>query len=112
MAHIVPSDLSHVARAGATNPELETLRTLRDQLPEAFTVFHGAGVNHCTISSGWVQAAHTFSGETGTVRSIIIRAGSCSSASFCSARTRFRRLSSCRTPMSASLARSSRRVPR
>jgi len=41
MAHIVPSDLSHVALAGATNPELETLRTLRDQLPEAFTVFHG-----------------------------------------------------------------------
>ena len=36
----------------------------------ADTVFQGAGVNHCTSSAGSVQAAHTLSGATGSVRSM------------------------------------------
>ncbi|NIW86169.1 MAG: ATP-binding domain-containing protein [Gammaproteobacteria bacterium] len=41
MARIVPSDISRLALAGAHTPELETLRTLKAQLPQDFTVFHG-----------------------------------------------------------------------
>lgn len=41
MAHIIPSDLTRAALAGARRPELETLRTLKDTLPNDYTVFHG-----------------------------------------------------------------------
>jgi hypothetical protein len=41
MAHIIPSDLTRAALAGAKHPELETLRTLKDTLPNDYTVFHG-----------------------------------------------------------------------
>ncbi|MBP7148365.1 MAG: NERD domain-containing protein [Acidobacteria bacterium] len=40
MAHIVPSDITRLALAGAREPELETLRALRDELPGDYTVFH------------------------------------------------------------------------
>jgi hypothetical protein len=41
MAHIIPSDLTRAALAGARRPELETLRTLKDALSNDYTVFHG-----------------------------------------------------------------------
>jgi hypothetical protein len=41
MAHLMPSDISHLALAGAREPELETLRELQCKLPSAYTVFHG-----------------------------------------------------------------------
>ena len=41
MAQIVPSDITHLALAGATNPELETLCALQAKLPPAYTIFHG-----------------------------------------------------------------------
>jgi len=41
MAHLLPSDISHLALAGAREPELETLRQLQAKLPPAYTVFHG-----------------------------------------------------------------------
>lgn len=41
MAQIIPSDLTRAALAGAKKPELETLRILKDALPNAYTVFHG-----------------------------------------------------------------------
>jgi Nuclease-related domain/UvrD-like helicase C-terminal domain len=41
MARIVPSDLTRLALSGAHAPELETLATLRDTLPDDYTVFHG-----------------------------------------------------------------------
>ena len=41
MAHIIPSDISQLALAGAREPELDTLRVLKTGLPAAFTVFHG-----------------------------------------------------------------------
>jgi hypothetical protein len=41
MAHLMPSDISHLALAGAREPELETLRELQGKLPPAYTVFHG-----------------------------------------------------------------------
>src|SRR4030095_13948958 len=41
MARLLPSDLSHLALAGAREPELETLRQLQAKLPPAYTVFHG-----------------------------------------------------------------------
>ncbi|MFQ5947084.1 MAG: ATP-binding domain-containing protein [Anaerolineae bacterium] len=40
MARIVPSDLPHRLLAGATEPELETLRYLQAKLPPAYAVFH------------------------------------------------------------------------
>jgi hypothetical protein len=42
MANIVPSDLSRLALSGAYNSELETLQMLKTELPNDFTVFHGA----------------------------------------------------------------------
>ncbi len=41
MARIVPSDLTRLALSGAHEPEIETLATLRDTLPDDYTVFHG-----------------------------------------------------------------------
>ncbi len=41
MAHIIPSDISRLALAGAHAPELETLRLLKSALPDDYTVFHG-----------------------------------------------------------------------
>jgi nuclease-like protein len=41
MARLLPSDISHLALAGAREPELETLRQLQAKLPSAYTVFHG-----------------------------------------------------------------------
>ena len=41
MARIVPSDLTRLALSGAHEPEIETLATLRDALPDDYTVFHG-----------------------------------------------------------------------
>ena len=41
MARLLPSDISHLALAGAREPELETLRQLQAKLPAAYTVFHG-----------------------------------------------------------------------
>jgi hypothetical protein len=41
MAHIVPSDVSDLALAGATDPELVTLAHLRAALPGDYVVFHG-----------------------------------------------------------------------
>ncbi len=41
MAHIIPSDITRAALAGARAPELETLQSLRDRLPNDYTVFHG-----------------------------------------------------------------------
>jgi hypothetical protein len=41
MAHLVPSDLTHLALAGAHQPELRTLALLGEALPENYTVFHG-----------------------------------------------------------------------
>jgi hypothetical protein len=41
MARIVPSDLTRLALSSAHAPELETLATLRDALPDEYTVFHG-----------------------------------------------------------------------
>lgn len=41
MARIVPSDLTRLALSGAHEPELETLATVRDTLPDDYTVFHG-----------------------------------------------------------------------
>ena len=41
MARLLPSDISHLALAGAREPELETLRQLQTRLPSAYTVFHG-----------------------------------------------------------------------
>ncbi len=41
MAHIIPSDITRAALAGARAPELETLQTPRDGLPNDYTVFHG-----------------------------------------------------------------------
>ncbi len=41
MAHIIPSDISRLALAGAHAPELETLRLLKSSLSGDYTVFHG-----------------------------------------------------------------------
>jgi hypothetical protein len=41
MARLLPSDISHLALAGAREPELETLRQLQAKLSAAYTVFHG-----------------------------------------------------------------------
>lgn len=41
MARIVPSDLTRLALSGAHEPEIEMLTTLRDALPDDYTVFHG-----------------------------------------------------------------------
>lgn len=41
MAHIIPSDITRLAMAGAHSPELETLRVLKRRLPNDYTVFHG-----------------------------------------------------------------------
>jgi hypothetical protein len=41
MARLLPSDISHLALAGAGEPELETLRQLQAKLPSSYTVFHG-----------------------------------------------------------------------
>ena len=41
MAHIIPSDISRLALSGAHSPEVETLRVLKRQLPDGYTVFHG-----------------------------------------------------------------------
>jgi len=40
MAHIVPSDLTTLALAGAHSPEVATLSYLKQALPDAYTVFH------------------------------------------------------------------------
>jgi hypothetical protein len=42
MARIVPSDLTRLALSGAYEPEIETLATLRDTLPDDYRVFRGA----------------------------------------------------------------------
>jgi len=41
VAHIIPSDLTRAALAGAKTPELDTLRLLKDALSNDYTVFHG-----------------------------------------------------------------------
>src|ERR1700733_834770 len=41
MAQIFPSDLSALLADGAHPPEVDTLRRLRDELPDAFSVYHG-----------------------------------------------------------------------
>ena len=41
MAPLLPSDISHLALAGAREPESEALRQLQTRLPSAYTVFHG-----------------------------------------------------------------------
>jgi hypothetical protein len=41
VAHIIPSDITEVALAGATDPELATLDRLRRDLTGDFVVFHG-----------------------------------------------------------------------
>ena len=41
MAHLIPSDLTRAALAGAKSPELDTLRVLKDTLPNDYTIFHG-----------------------------------------------------------------------
>jgi hypothetical protein len=41
MARIVPYDLTRLALSGAHEPELETLATVRDTLPDDYTVFYG-----------------------------------------------------------------------
>lgn len=41
MARLMPSDISHLALAGAREPELATLRQLQAKLPSTYTVFHG-----------------------------------------------------------------------
>lgn len=41
MAYIVPSDISRLALAGAQSPELETLRMLKSDLSNDYTLFHG-----------------------------------------------------------------------
>jgi hypothetical protein len=40
MAHLLPSDISHLTLASVREPELETLRQLQARLPSAYTVFH------------------------------------------------------------------------
>jgi hypothetical protein len=41
MAHIVPSDITELALAGASEPELATLARLRNELSGDYVVFHG-----------------------------------------------------------------------
>jgi hypothetical protein len=41
MAQIFPSDLSALLADGTHPPEVDTLRRLRDELPESFSVYHG-----------------------------------------------------------------------
>ena len=41
MARIVPSDISRLALSGGHTHELETLKALKAQLPDDYTVFHG-----------------------------------------------------------------------
>lgn len=41
MAYIIPSDISRLALSGIHSPELETLRLLKSDLPDEYTVFHG-----------------------------------------------------------------------
>jgi hypothetical protein len=41
MAHLIPSDLTRLALAGAHAPELRTLALLKDALPDDYNVFHG-----------------------------------------------------------------------
>ena len=41
MAHIIPSDITELALAGASEPELVTLDRLRRDLPGDYVVFHG-----------------------------------------------------------------------
>ena len=41
MAHIIPSDITELALAGASEPELATLDRLRRDLPGDYVVFHG-----------------------------------------------------------------------
>ncbi|MES9819362.1 MAG: NERD domain-containing protein [Candidatus Thiodiazotropha sp.] len=53
MAYIVPSDLSRLALSGAHQPELETLRALKAELPNDYTVFHG--VHWTREYKGWTH---------------------------------------------------------
>ncbi len=41
MAYIVPSDLSRLCLSGVHNAEIKVLQTLKTELPNDFTVFHG-----------------------------------------------------------------------
>jgi hypothetical protein len=41
VAYIVPSDISHLALSGGKSLELDTLRVLKEKLPNDYTVFHG-----------------------------------------------------------------------
>ena len=41
VARVFPSDLSKLALAGASQPELSTLALLNKRLSDDFTVFHG-----------------------------------------------------------------------
>lgn len=56
MAYIVPSDISQLALAGGSGPELETLSYLKSNLGEPYTVYHGV---HWSRS----YKAHTAYGE-------------------------------------------------
>ena len=53
MAHIIPSDLSRLALSGAHQPEIETLRILKKELPNDYTVFHG--VHWTREYKGWTH---------------------------------------------------------
>ena len=41
MAYIVPADLTRLALSGAREPEIETLRVLKQKLSPDYTIFHG-----------------------------------------------------------------------
>jgi hypothetical protein len=51
LAYIIPSDITRLALSGAHSPELETLSTLKNQLPPDYTVFHG--VHWTREYQGW-----------------------------------------------------------
>lgn len=53
MAYIIPSDISRLALSGAHQPELETLRILKTDLPNDYTVFHG--VHWTREYKGWTH---------------------------------------------------------
>ena len=66
MAHIIPSELSHLAQAGVHGGELDTLRRLEKELPNDYSIFHGV---HWSSE----YEARTFFGEIDFV--VINRAG-------------------------------------
>lgn len=53
MANIVPSDITRLALSGAPRPEIETLRTLKRELTNDYTIFHG--VHWTREYRGWTH---------------------------------------------------------